>query len=263
MCSIDEAWAGQDFAGKRVVSQGDIHKAYMSTPENLFMRNSAFNVADPKIPQSWEQTRGVNSQLTLEPRVPNMQRSGADYDMTVSSVMPKRLTYTGLQPLPAYLSSYETSGEGPAPITKDKFNNINNAFNVSDTVNNFMNMGMKNELLNEDTSEERRIINNKFSNMRNNETHFENANGTRMNAHISNGNNQNITNMRNSEEFEDTDEEYEQFKAALQTIMAKLNNIENQMQANNATACRNSYDIALYVLIGMLISFILLSAIRK
>ena len=227
MCSIDEAWAGQNFAGKRVVSQGDFHNSYMSLPENAFMRNNEFNVADPKMPQSREHTRGINSQLTLEPRVPNMSRSGADYDMTISSVMPQRLTYTGLQPLPAYMSSYEAFGEGPAPITKDKFNNIDNAFQVSETVNNFMDLGMQNEMLGEDTMEERRIINNKFANLKNNETHFESANGTRMNSHISKRNNQNITNMRDSESFEDTNMEYLQFQSALQTIMLKLNNIEN------------------------------------
>lgn len=253
MCSIDEAWAGQDFAGKRVVSQGDFHKAYMSLPENAFMRNNEFNVADPKMPQSREHTRGINSQLTLEPRVPNMSRSGADYDMTISSVMPQRLTYTGLQPLPAYISSYEAFGEGPAPITKDKFNNIDNAFQVSETVNNFMGRGMENEMLAEETQEERRIINNKFSNLRNNETHFESANGTRMNGHISKANNQ------DSESFEDII----QFQAALQTILMKLNSIENQMNTNASTMNRNTYDIVLYVLIGMLISFILLSAMRK
>ena len=46
MCSIDEAWAGQNFAGKRVVSQGDFHKSYMSLPENAFMRNNSESFLD-------------------------------------------------------------------------------------------------------------------------------------------------------------------------------------------------------------------------
>jgi hypothetical protein len=254
MCSIDEAWAGQNFAGKRVVSQGDFHKSYMSLPENAFLRNNEFNVIEPKMPQSREQTRGINSQLTQETRLPNIYRSGADYDMNISSVMPPKLSYTGLQPLPAYMSSY---GDGPTPNIKDKFNNIENAFNVSDTVNNFMSMGMKNELLEEDTNDERQIINNKFSNLRNNETHMESANGTRMNSNISKKNN------RNNEDFDDINNEYLQFQVALQTILSKLNTIETQLNNNSMNMNRNLYDIALYVLIGMLISFIFLSAIRK
>ena len=47
MCSIEEAWAGQDFENKPVVSQADIHNAYMSLPDNVFQRGNDLNLNEP------------------------------------------------------------------------------------------------------------------------------------------------------------------------------------------------------------------------
>ncbi len=76
MCSIEEACAGQTFSGKPVSSQGDLHKAYMSLPDdNTSRNNQLFNVSNPNEPQPRGLSRGVNSKYSREPRVSNISRN--------------------------------------------------------------------------------------------------------------------------------------------------------------------------------------------
>ena len=51
-----------------------------------------------------------------------------------------------------------------------------------------------------------------------------------------------------------------QFQQALQDIIHRLDSLEREMKHNNN---RNVYDIVLYILVGMLISFIIYSILRK
>ena len=69
MCSIDEAWAGQTFGGKPVVSQSDIHKSYMSLPDDITTHNNQFSLKYNEEPKSRDLSRGINSKLSREPRV--------------------------------------------------------------------------------------------------------------------------------------------------------------------------------------------------
>jgi hypothetical protein len=244
MCSIEEAWAGQNFAGKRVSSQSDIHDAYMSLPDNLLNRNNNFlpNTSEPK---SRDFIRGINSKYSREPRVPMMQRNAPEGNFEISSTTHPLDNYGGVHPSSKYMEFGVNSIEPATAMGKDLFSDINNAFTVSKAVDHFMERGMENRMLDEDTEEERMIINNKYANMnnnsglRNNETNMENANGGRMNNNI-------------VEKFDDITD----IKSALQIVLTTLDRLENQLHNNQS---RNSYDIALYILIGMLVSFVLLS----
>lgn len=236
MCSIDEAWAGQTFSGKPVVSQADIHNAYMHIPENLLTRNNEFSVNNPNEPQSRDGTRGINSKYSRQPRVPNMNRNLDNANINISSVMPPLDNYGGINPKPAYMGIYERAGDPmPNMLSKDNFNNLENAFQVSDTVNKFMNSNSDSDsaaLLNEENYEDRNIINNKFKNRSDNSNNFTDTASS----------NNSISNT--------------QLQLTLQSILIKLDNIENNINHNQS---RNMYDISLYILIGMIISFLLYS----
>ena len=51
-----------------------------------------------------------------------------------------------------------------------------------------------------------------------------------------------------------------QFQQALQEILHRLDRLESEMYNNKS---RNMYDMVLYILVGMLISFIIYSILRK
>ena len=244
MCSIEEAWAGQNFAGKPVSSQADIHNAYMHIPEDLLTRNNEFSVSNPNEPQSRNNTRGINSKYSRQPRVPNMSRNSDNATVNISSVMPPLDNYGGLNPKPSFMSIYDKSNNNdpmPMMLSKDNFNNLENAFKVSETVNRFMNTGNTNNssrnnsnfnnLLNEDTEEETKYINNKFANRSDNSNTSNNSNANKF-TDTSSSTDNTISNM--------------QFQMTLQTILMKLDKIENDMHHNQS---KNMYDISLYILI--------------
>ena len=239
MCSIEEAWAGQTFAGKPVSSQADIHNAYMHIPDDLLTRNNEFSVSNPNEPQSRNGTRGINSKYSRQPRVPNISRNSDNANINISSVMPPLDNYGGLNPRPAYMSIYDKSTDPmPMMLSKDNFNNLENAFKVSDTVNKFMNIENTNNLQLEDTEEDRSIINNKFKNRSDNSNNFTDTSSTTTDNSISSM----------------------QFQMTLQTILMKLDKLESDLHHNQS---RNMYDISLYILIGMIISFMLYSIISN
>ena len=250
MCSIEEAWAGQTFAGKPVSSQADIHNAYMHIPDDLLTRNNEFSVNNPNEPQSRDGTRGINSNYSRQPRVPNMSRNSDNANINISSVMPPVDNYGGINPRPAYMSIYDKSNNNdpmPMMLSKDNFNNLENAFKVSDTVNKFMNIDNTNKNFNdlqlEDTEEDRQMINTKFNKNRSN----------------------NSNTSDNSNNFTDTDtsssnENNMQIQMTLQSILMKLDKLESDLNYNQS---RNMYDIFLYILIGMIISFMLYTIISN
>ena len=120
---------------------------------------------------------------------------------------------------------------------------VENAYTVSDTLNKFMNTDSN--LLDEDTDDDRTIINNKFNNMnRNNKktNSFKNVNN--------NNNNNNDSALYNDPEI----------KKLLNTIITKINTIELQLSNYNN---RNIYDLILYIIIGILFSFCIYSIFAK
>ena len=250
MCSIEEAWAGQNFAGKPVSSQGDIHNAYVSLPDDITTRNNQFSLTNTKEPQSRDLTRGLNSKYSRMPRVPSNMHNYNDTNINISSQLPKSNNnyYNGIEPRPSYMEIYDKTDPLPSQ-SKDTFTNIDNAYNVSDTVNNFMERGT-NSLLLEDTDYERELINNKFSN----KNDFTNINTKQQNKY----------NSADRTASLDTEIGIHQTDAKLQMllykILTKLDTIETELQHRPS---RNMHDIILYILIGMLLSFILYSIFSK
>jgi hypothetical protein len=295
MCSIEEAWAGQFFDDKKVISQGDIHNAYIALPNNILNRGNEFMSDNSKQPQSRDLTRGINSKYSREPRVPNNLRSANTMDLNISSSLPNTDKYMGIQNLPSYVNIYNKSDDFnisnsqtnlqpqqpqqpqqiyPEPMsTGEQFTDIENAFNISDTLDNFMsrtNNTNNEHLLNEDTDEDNMIITNKFNNLKLNSTtnknnfkninsknnvNFYNDTNTDIDTYINKGNtdtNDSINNINNIN-----------IQTVLIDILNKLNKIENDLHHNNK---KNMYDIILYILIGILLSFIIYSivfAIKK
>ena len=265
MCSIEEAWAGQNFDGQRVSSQGDMHNAYMSIPDNVLNRGNEFNVSNPNQPQPRTLSRGINSKLSREPRIPNRTKNTNNIEMNMSSIMPPINNYGGLEPLPSYMTIYNNNNNdtsnrkqqsiqsiqpnsiqsNPSPtMTGENFTDVNSAFNVSDTLNNFMNRGRGSDnfddLIDEDTNEETMIINNKFNNMnsKNNKNEFTNVNSN------------------DSNDSKESNDSNRNMHILLMDIINKLNKIEQDLHNNNK---RNMCDVVLYIIVGMLLSFIIYS----
>ena len=253
MCSIEEAWAGQTFDGKKVISQGDFHNNYMSLPDNVLNRDNQLTIKRTNEGQLKTLPRGVNSKYSREPRVPKIVRNTKNADINISSDMPEMNNYGGLEPLPQYMSIYNNNNNNnnnrnsnqqntnylyPMPVmTGEQFTDIENAYTVSDTLNTFMNP--EPDLLIEDTEEERNIINNKFTNMT--------KNNTKMNSFKNVNNNSN-----NNDDLE--------IKQLLNTIIKKIDSIESQLSNYNN---KNIYDLILYIIIGIMLSFCIYSIFSK
>lgn len=261
MCSIEEAWAGQTFSGKPVVSQSDIHNSYMSLPDDISNHNNQFSMKHTEAPVSRNLARGINSKYSRESRVPKIVRNSNNANINISSQLPPLNNYGGITPRPPYMEIYDN--DGPVPVmTGENFTDIENAYNVSSTVNNFMEKGLARDmesnfqknmfgnLLTEDTYEEQDIINNKFTNKQKNDE---------------------FTNIKQSSKYNSSDKVMissddkhmiqssdPQILLILQQLITKLNKIENDINHQNS---RNMCDIILYILIGMILSFILYSLI--
>ena len=229
MCSIEEAWAGQLFENKPVSSQADLRRKYMSLPnEALNYHNNEFTVAK-RTPTP--RTQGLNTQ---------------NLNLPQDNIPPN---YGGEFPRPKYMSIYDNaemsattmSNAIPMPTnlaSRDNFNDINDAFNVSDTVNNFMNSGMRmynnangnannSVLLDEDSDEERNILQRKLNKQKNNNT---------------------------------ISDDHENIKMSLLDIVNRLERMEKEMHKNNS---KNMHDMILYVLVGLLIILVINSLLRK
>jgi len=301
MCSIEEAWAGQDFENKPVVSQADTHNAYMSLPDNVFHRGNDLNLNEPNKPKSRELTRGINSKYSREPRVPKMVKNTNDVSMNISSQMPPLNNYGGLEPLPSFMTIYDNKAihtqphstqptmSVPQPTTTgDHFTDIDNAFQTSKLMNNFMGVGrnhLNNEqenfddnLINQNTSEEDSIINRKFEIKKNRKnkkkSKFSNINSKNNNNDYDNeyneyeNNNENNEYENNENDNEDNTNENNQMikqnDVHIEKILLSIINKLNQMDENlHLYQKRNMYDIILYIIIGMLLSFVIYSAMRK
>jgi len=294
MCSIEEAWAGQNFDGKKVVSQGDFHNNYMSLPVNILNRNNELSIKKTNQEPVKNLPRGVNSKYSREPRVPKIVRNASSADINISSEMPEINNYGGLEPLPSFMSIYNNNNNNnqsnsnysyPMPITTgEHFTDIENAYKVSDTLSKYMNtdtsnkymntdtsnkymntdtsnkymntdtsnkyMNTETNLLNEDTEEESHIINNKFTNMNRNTNSFKNYNNNNNDNNNNNNNNDNYNSLINDSEI----------KLLLNTIIKKIDNIEIQLSNYNN---KNIYDLILYIIIGILLSFCIYSIFSK
>jgi len=262
MCSIEEAWAGQLFEGRKVASQADLRQHYMPSNNELLERNNEFVVSHNE-PQPRDGTRGLNTKMSREPRVPNISRNSPMAQVNYSSTMPTGSTYSGVEPRPAYMSIYDNaegnnmqmSSPMPSVSGKEKFNDINQAFTVSDTVSHFMNRMQgnnnnpnNNPLLNEDNETDRMILQQKLNSL-NSLNSLNNETFTNNNNNNTNGN------------LEQIQKQHIQFQQVLQDVLQRLAILEKEM--HHSSSSRNMYDMILYIIVGMLISFIIYSILRK
>ena len=253
MCSIDEAWAGQTFFNKPVVSQGDMHKAYMSLPDDISMHNNEFSLKTNSAPNTKYLTRGINSKLSREPRVPIINRNSDNANINLSSTMPPYNNYGGIDNVPDYMSIYNNAAPEPN-MSGEQFSDIENAYNVSNTINNFMDLATKNNLLTEDNDTERRIINTKINN-KEKRTNFMNIKQyNKYDSSDKDYNSSTSTDVNNIMSSNNT-----QVLIILQQLISKLDRIEHNLHNLHNNQSRNMYDIVLYVIFGMILSFILYS----
>ena len=152
MCSIEEAWDGQTFEVRKVQSQAELHRKYMPISDNLLERNNEFSIGRNE-PQSREGTRGINTKQLHQSSYSNPMSRDYSGNMQVqfANNEPIASNYGGLQPRPSYMSIYDNANMPmPMPSTttmggKDNFNDINQAFTVSKTVDRFMNQNREYE----------------------------------------------------------------------------------------------------------------------
>ena len=262
MCSIEEAWAGQNFDGYRVQSQADLHRKYMPISNDMLTRNNEFTVAK-KEPVSRMGNQGINSKMVRPLQVAQMHAS--DNQGSVGSAGNNAMNvafsdnqmpmdnYGGLEPRAGYMSIYDNADQGlPMPSQtqsqagRSAFSDINQAFQVSPVVERFMardgnSNPSTNFLLNENSNDDQLMLANKFNSANNNTL---------------------LTNtpvLGNATEHQ-TMQGLSQVQVSLKDILTRLDRVEREL--HNGTS-RNMCDMVLYVLVGMLIAFILYSLLRK
>lgn len=246
MCSIEEAWAGQTFDGYRVQSQADLRRKYMPISDDMLSRNNDFSVAK-KEPVSRMNNQGINTKMVRPLQVGSSSSSNAsqqgvnDNMMSVSFAanQPIMDKYSGIEPRPGYMSIYDNANTGipmpsqTQPASRNGFGDINQAFQVSPILEQFAARdNNSNSLINENSNDDQLVLYKKF-----NRTDSNNDSGKQiLEAHIG------------------------EIQTSLKDILARIDRVERELH-NNST--RNMYDMALYILVGMLIAFILYSFLRK
>jgi len=257
MCSIEEAWAGQNFDGYRVQSQADLRRKYMPISDDMLTRNNEFTVTK-KEPVSRMANQGINTKMVrpLQVAAPaagygntELGINGMGMNVSFADNNQPMDNYGGLEPRPGYMSIYDNATEQGLPMPtqtqaqagRSSFGDINQAFQVSPTVERFMARGGGNDsnpLLNENSNDDQLILYKKLN--------------------PSTGNN---TNDKNGTENTQTlQSQVAQIQSSLKDILARLERVESEM---HTAGTRNMYDMVLYILVGMLIAFIFYSLLRK
>jgi len=250
MCSIEEAWAGQTFNGYTVQSQADLRRKYLPISDNMLNRNNEFLVSR-KEPVSRMENQGMNTKMNRSSQLSHKQQSPLNINtnnidnsmMNLSfseNTMPVN-NYGGLEPRPHYMSIYdnaELNNPMPAQQQRNNFGDINQAFQVNPIVETFMTNNNLNPLINENTKDDQLVLYKKFNS--------------------SNSNNQITSNNENS--LKNDNQDLLELQKSLKNILVRLENVEKELENSSS---RNMYDIILYILIGMLLSFILYTLLRK
>jgi hypothetical protein len=247
MCSIEEAWAGQTFDGYKVQSQADLRRKYMPISDDILTRNNEFSVSR-KEPVSRMANQGINTKMVrpMQIAASTGMNPATGMDISFSSNQAPMDNYGGLEPRPGYMSIYDNSAEQGLPMPtqtqaqagRSAFGDINQAFQVSPTVERFMARGGSdsNPLMNDNTEEDQLILYKKLN----------------PSARARNNNSNNTT--------MDLQAQITQIHTSLKDILARLENVESELESGGT---RNMYDMALYILVGILIAFIFYSLLRK
>ena len=235
MCSIDEAWAGQVFYDQHVQSQADLHQKYMPISDDLLQRNNNMNAGSNKT-QTQANSKGINNNLEkrlhsgINNRTYNLKNDVNSNNNNNSTISDNRQNNNNNIPIPSI------SG-------KRNFKDIENSFLVSNSFDNFTQIQEHNSV---NTNNEN---NNENNNRIRNTTINENK---QLNDSI-------ITNIRN-DNTHNHDNQYSQMYNILQDISKRIDKLDIELNRNNT---RNIYDIILYIILGMLISFIICTCINK
>ena len=294
MCSIEEAWGTQTFYDKQVESQADNRMEYIKTPDNLLFPSDTVGPLTKNIPNKNKYTRGIHSQLSRQQRIPNQEHNIRGNNGVINvkpdlNSMNVNNTYTTYKP--AYLDLYNQSllndnGQSqPIPsttklnnvspndvsINDPNYTNMEEGFNVSHTVDNFMNMGMNMES-DLGPSNLRQNVNNSWCNGVDpnfNNYKMNNLNNCSTNNNINNVNNVNRMNnvidnkmnqLNEQQEPESTDELRERMEQnkeilkLLNNVLSRLETLEKKVNEKNKI---NINDIILYVIIGSLVLMIM------
>lgn len=258
MCSIEEAWAGQTFENKPVQSQSDIHRKYMTIPTNLLQRNDEFSIGHKEpTPRNCSPVSGMNSRIPREPRIPSHSISTDLMDINLASVPNTESRYAGVSPRPEYMTIYDNAesnnNSGPIPMPSgssfSNFNDLDQAFTVSPTIDKFMDIGRRgaNEtsLFNELNENDKVVYKRKFKNM------------------------ENMVNVAQSSETPIPNSTPNavittpEIQRSLLDILARLDKLEQEMRrSQNGRGC-NMFDMILYIMLGMLIAFIIYNLMRR
>jgi hypothetical protein len=264
MCSLEDAWGVTEFMGSEVESQADDRVNCMKTPDNLFYPKTDYDLSPltKPLPGKNKYTRGVQSTYSRKQRIPNKVHEvrGGNGDMSVGINPIMHQKGTSNTPL---LNEINESFYDPHPVANDNsLTNLNDAFNVSGTVDRFMNMGM-------DMTDSpapvnySRNVNNSWQDMsdpdrmdRHVDTYDEN-NG---NGSIAAQNNeQYVENMNDNITVEQLKLDNEEVIKLLGDVLHKLDNLERKVN-NNKTV--NIHDMILYMIVLVLVITVLFLAYK-
>ena len=234
MCSIEEAWAGQIFENRNVQSQSELRRKFMPIDDDLLTRNNEFSIGR-KEPSPRQGNYGSTTKMMREARTPSKTdlNVGNQLSLSLTSAPIDGNNYGGESPRPGYMSIYDNDAGIPMPVmaSRDNFNDINQAFQVSPMVEKFMGRNAESpSLLHEDNDEDLKILTKKFNSSNNPQ----------------NNSNNNL--------------ELNQLQMTVQDVLKRLDLLERELHKNQT---RNMYDIVLYILIGMILAFILYAILRK
>jgi len=274
MCSLEDAWGTTVFMGAEVESQADDRVSHMKTPDNLFFPKSDVSPLTKPLPNKNKFTRGIQSCLSRQQRVPNQQHNlrgnnGVNtMNVNVSPILSNQNTSN--TPL---LNEINNGFQEPTPVSNEDFVDFQNAFGVSNTVDKFMNMGMN--MSDDYESTNFNTVNNRWQDL-SNPHRVQNYIGSaarcqcigpcncrermagKMALNKDNAEYTTITNLdENSKELKKKNEEIVKL---LGDVLDRLDKLENKVQENKTV---NIHDIILYLIIVVLVITVVVLLYRK
>ena len=272
MCSLQDAWGVPSFQGLPVESQADDRQQYMKPSDELLNPNNHNNMLSKNIPNKNNFTRGIHSRNSPQKRVLPRQKSNDHINVVSDSEFHPE---TNNMYRPDYMEVYDNKrrpSNVPRPIetndiysymdstldnssdSNNGFTHYNDSFQVSNTVDKFMNMGMD---MSGDHGNAELPNNVKYDNSDN--AHYNNY----VHQNVGHGHNmrpqgqQNPNNKKltiNSEDLKCKLEDDEKIVKMLEHILSRIDNIEYNMKTHQK---KNMSDIILYFIITLIIISIL------
>lgn len=271
MCSLDEAWGTTIFMGSEVESQADDRTTYMKTPDNLMYPKSNVPPLTKNLPNKNKFTRGIQSCLSRQQRVPNQQHSirgnnGVNsVEVNVDPIISNQNTSN--TPL---LNEINNSFQEPAPVSDETFTDFQHAFGVSNTVDRFMNMGMN--MSDDFEPVDFQNVNKNWKDLSDphrSQNYIDSAskcnnlvNSNQQNTNNVNNNNKNLveTSEGLNESNKQLNKKNEEIVKLLGDVLDRLDNLENKVKEKKTV---NIHDIILYLIIVGLVIIVLCLLYKK